>query len=368
VAQFGEYRLYGVPSAYCTPVFPLYLAGLYIVFGTGVLAQTVIAAVACIASALRCGLAPLFALDAGFGRKIAAIAGCLSVIYVSAVDTEVSGGVDGPFVALALLVLIWVVMRLWRDGSWQTRTPWRFFLFCGFCGLLSPTLLPVMGGFLIAGAIACPPKTRPRYFRQAALAVAGILLFLLPWAIRNDLELGAPVLTRSNFGIEFWVSNGPGRTFDHPKNYGTYHPSTNVFEAAKVAELGEVEYSRVKLAEGMEWVRANPRGFLRLTGQRIAAWWFPPHPPILLAPKLVLMLAAFAGLWLMFRSRPVVACLFLITWLTFPDVYYVIHWTSRYRFPMEWQIVLCASVALLAAWQAAVPSRHEAPRKVVTPA
>jgi hypothetical protein len=101
-----------------------------------------------------------------------------------------------------------------------------------------------------------------------------------------------------------------------------------------VYQLGEVAYSRQKFAEAMAFVRTHPGNFLRLLAERIAAWWFPPHPPILLAPKLVLTLLAFAGLWRMFRRQPLIAWLFLITWLTFPDVYYLVHWSSRYRSPI----------------------------------
>ena len=362
VAAFGNYALYYSPSAYATPVYPLFIAALFKVFGAGVLSQAIGATVACAVSALRCALVPLFALDAGFSRGLAVLAGCIGVLYIGTLETEVSGKVEGPFVAIALLVLIWAAMRMWRDGSWQTRTPWWFFAFCGFSALLSPTLLPVLGGLLLAGAAACPAKARLRYLRQAALVVLGVLVFLLPWGIRNYVKLGSPVLTRSNFGIEFWVSNGgPDRTFDHPYNYASYHPSQNKAEAAMVYQLGEVAYSRQKFAEAMAFVRTHPGNFLRLLAERIAAWWFPPHPPILLAPKLVLTLLAFAGLWRMFRRQPLIAWLFLITWLTFPDVYYLVHWSSRYRSPMDWQILFSASVALFAAWQA-IHSRREAPR------
>jgi len=354
LVEFGDYNLNGVPTAHCTPVFPLYLAGLFAIFGTGLLAQIVKVVLCCAVSALRCGLVPLFALDAGLDPRIAALAGGISVLYIGALETEISGGVDGPFVALALLILVWAVLRLWRDGSWQTRTPWWFFAFCGFCALLNPNLLPVMGGFLLAGSIACPAAMRKRYLRQTALVALGILLFLLPWAIRNYSSLGAPILTRSNFGLEFWVSNGPGRTFDLSHNYGTFHPSASPTEAATLGDLGEVEYNRLRLAEATSWVQSHPAEFLRFTARRIAAWWFPPSPALLVAPFLVLTLLASTGLWLMFRRQPPVAWLFLLTWITFPDVYYMVQWSSRYRYPMEWQMLLCASVALLAAWQWAV--------------
>jgi hypothetical protein len=358
VAGHGRYDLYGVPTAYCTPVFPLYLAGLFSVLGTGSLAQFVKVTLSCVASALRCGLVPLFAIDAGLGRGVAVLAGGLSVLYGAVysgamIQAEISGGLDAPFVALALLIVVWAILRMWRGGAWQTHTPWWFFAFCGFCALLNPSLLPAMGGFLVAGAIACPAGARRRYLRQTALAALGILAFLLPWAIRNYRSVGAPIMTRSNFGIEFWVSNGGAdRTYDHPYNYETYHPTRSPFEAAKVAELGEVEYSRMRLQEGIDWVRAHPGGFLRLTAQRFAAWWFPPLPVILLPPRIVLTLLAFAGLWLMFRLQPIVAWLFLVTWITFPDVYYIVHQTIRYRYPMDWQLLLAASVALFAAYRA----------------
>jgi hypothetical protein len=252
VVEFGDYNLNGVPTAHCTPVFPLYLAGLFAIFGTGLLAQIVKIALCCAVSALRCGLVPLFALDAGLDPRIAALVGGIGVLYIGALETEISGGVDGPFVALALLILVWAILRIWRDGSWQTRTPWWFFAFCGFCALLNPNLLPVMGGFLLAGAIACPAAARKRYLRQTALVALGILVFLLPWAIRNYSSLGAPILTRSNFGLEFWLSNGPGRTFDLSHNYGTFHPSASATEAAcSTAIASPVDLSRSAFAE---WV------------------------------------------------------------------------------------------------------------------
>ena len=116
VVDFGEYKLYGVATAHCTPVFPLYLAGLFGIFGTGLLVQIVKVTLTCAVSALRCGLVPLFTIDAGLESGIAALAGSLNVLYVGALETEISGGLDGPFVAIALLILVWAVVRIWRGG------------------------------------------------------------------------------------------------------------------------------------------------------------------------------------------------------------------------------------------------------------
>src|SRR5271165_4238141 len=53
VAEYGGYDLFGGPTAYSTPVFPLYLAALYSIFGTALLAQIVIVTLTCAVSALR---------------------------------------------------------------------------------------------------------------------------------------------------------------------------------------------------------------------------------------------------------------------------------------------------------------------------
>jgi hypothetical protein len=351
VSESGQYHLHNVPTAHSSPIFPLYLAGLFSIFGTGFVGHIVKIMVSCAVSALRCGLVPLFAIDAGLGLKVAVLAGSISVLYIGAVATDISGGQDGPFVALALLMLIWAALRIWRDGSWQTRTPWLFFAFCGFSALLNPNVLPVMFGLVAAGVIACPSGSRGRYLRQTLLLALSILTFLVPWAIRNYVSLGAPILTRSNFGLEFWVSNGPGRTFDLSNNYGTFHPSQSPVEARALTDLGEVAYNRLRLAEAMDWVRTHSGEVLRLTAQRIAAWWFPPHTAIVMVPSAVLTVLAFVGLRLLFRQRSIVAWLFLATWVTFPAVYYLIQWSSRYRYPMDWQILVCASVALVAAYE-----------------
>ncbi|HYW45738.1 MAG TPA: hypothetical protein VE959_22935 [Bryobacteraceae bacterium] len=343
------------PTAHATPVYPLYLAGLYALFGTGALSAVLRVVITSAVSSLRCALLPLFALDVGLGRVAAVLAAVLGIFYIGAVTTEVQGHTDGAWLALTILVLVWWTLRIWQDGRWQQRTPWMFFVFCGFCALLNPATLPVIGAFAAAGAIACPAAFRKRYLRQAALLALTIVMCLLPWAIRNSISLGKVIWTRSNFGLEFWLSNGPGREFDLPSNIGfgehtVEHPSFNREEAGRVLAAGEVRYNQQRLEETLEWVRDNPADFAGMTLRRILAWWFPPRNPVLVAIKLVLTLLAFAGLWLLFRSQPPVAWLFLLTWVTFPDVYYVIQWSSRYRLPMDWQLVLCASVTLGAAW------------------
>ncbi|MGD0693297.1 MAG: hypothetical protein ABSB82_00420 [Terriglobia bacterium] len=357
VVAYGEYgnpyTLHTGATAHSTPVYPLFLAGLFALFGTGVLTEIVRTTITCAISALRCALVPLFALDAGLDPRTAALAAGLSVFYIPALETEVRGTTDGAWLALVLIAVIWASLRIWRSRSWQSRTSWWFFALCGFAALLDSSILPLIGGLLMAGAIACPVGFRKRYLRQVLFLSLSIFLFLLPWAVRNHFTLNKLIWTKSNFGLEFWMSNGPERAFDLATNMGDpyLHPSHSVQEARLVQDLGEVRYNQQKMEEAMAWVRANPGEFLHLTFERIVAWWFPPGPNFAVqAAKICLSLLAFAGLAFLFRTQPLAAWLFLLTWITYPDVYYVLQWSSRYRFPMEWQLLMCGSVPLAIAY------------------
>lgn len=334
------------PTAHSTPPFPLFLAVLLRLFGVGSAGQAMIATVTCAASALRCGLTPLFVEDAGLGRGPAIIAGVLSVLYIGALQTEVTGSVDGPFVALALLSIIWMSMRIWRSESWKKRVPLGYFVLCAFSVLLNPQVLPVIACLLAVGFYACGTAFRKRIFGLAVWLGGCVFLVLLPWGIRNWITFDSLILTRSDLGLELWLSNGPGRTYDMPTNYGNLDPLSSPIEARKVIELGEVTYNESKMEEAITWIAANPGAFARLSIRRFAAWWFPPGGIAVSTAKGVLTLLSFAGLWLTWRSQRLPAVLFLWTFLAFPVVFYFIQWSSRYRYPMDWEILVCAAVAI----------------------
>ena len=355
VVRFHEYgnpfMIRTGPTAHVMPIYPLFLSAIYFIFGTGAPAEAVKITLACAAAALRSALLPVFCVETGLGRLTGMIAGTLGAVYVSALQTEIRGNWDHPWQALMLLLLTWTTIRIWQTQSWVVRIPWSYCAAWAFASLLQPAFLVVLMAFLGTGFIVVSGDSRKRYVTGAILLLALIVVFLAPWAIRNDLRLGKMIWTRDNFGLEFWVSNGPRRAVDMTTNlgYSVPHPSTSLQEAERVRQLGEVGYNRIKLDEAESWVRANPSEFARLTGRRFLAWWFPPNRSLALRILAAgFSLLAFAGVALLFRTERLAACLFLLTWITFPCVYYVIQWSSKYRYPMEWELLVCVAVALSA--------------------
>ena len=337
------------PTAHETPIYPVFLYLIYLLFGVGPTAEVVKIVLSCLAVAVRCALIPRFCLAAGLSRTVAIAAGIISACYFSARHTELEGNWATPWQALALLFLIWMTLRIWKEQSCLTRTPWLYMISWGVAILLQPALIPVLTALLICGLIASSRSTRPRYLRLSVLTVLVVTAILTPWAVRNRMQLGKLIWTRSNFGLEFWLSNGPGRTFDAQTNldYNVPHPDLNLREAQLVRSLGEVSYNQMKLAEAEAWVRGHPGEFTRMTGIRFLAWWFQPNRnPFKRVIAIGFSVAALAGFCLLFRIQRLTATLFGIVWLSFPPVYYVLQWISRYRYPMDWQLIVCVAVTV----------------------
>jgi hypothetical protein len=63
-------------------------------------------------------------------------------------------------------------------------------------------------------------------------------------------------------------------------------------------------------------------------------------------------LAAWAGWAVLWRRRNAGYLLVGVIWLTYPLTYYLIQWSSRYRLPIDWSLILCAGVAMHTACKA----------------
>jgi hypothetical protein len=116
----------------------------------------------------------------------------------------------------------------------------------GLCALLFAIRHLSLGQTLFAGSIA-------------AVALAGAVI---PWAIRNQTQLGEPVLLRSNLGLELAVAQHPAAwsgadrgTVFHDRLY-TIHPSLSRAAFARMQAMGgELAYARALKGEALAWMR-----------------------------------------------------------------------------------------------------------------
>lgn len=338
------------PTAHVAPLYPMLMGAVYRAFGDGETGETIKQILASCVSSARAPLLVLLALAFGLGEGVALTAGLVSAVYIGAFETELKGNWEGPFAANVLLLLVlWGYRVAWR------RMPAPLEGLCygvawGVALLIAPSLLPVAIGLAL---LVCASRGRkaPRMVAVALLwPVVGCLLALSPWIIRNYLTLGGFVWGRDNFGLELSVSNGAGASWSNAENHDrifTMHPSRYRPAAERLLAQGELAFNADRKREAVEWIESQPREFAVLTARRAVGFWFPPGSNRAHRMALaVFTLLAFVGLILMWRLVNPAFAITAVIWAMYPLLYYVIQWSSRYRQPIDWSLILCASVAV----------------------
>ena len=340
------------PTAHVAPLYPMLMGVVYRLFGDGETGETIKQLLASCVSSARAPLVVLLALGFGLGEGVALTAGLVSAVYIGAFETELRGDWEGPLAADVLLLLV----------LWASRTAWRrvpgplgglcYGVAWGVALLISPSLLPIAIGLGLA-LLASAARERTA-LRTAAVALllpaAGCLLALSPWIVRNYLTLGGFVWGRDNFGLELSVSNGDGASWSNPGNHDrifSLHPSRYRPAAEKLRAQGELAFNADRMRDAVVWIKSHPREFAVLTGRRTAAFWFPPganraHGLVLA----IFTLLAFAGLTMLWRLSTPAFTVIAVIWAMYPLLYYLVQWSSRYRQPIDWSLILCAGVAL----------------------
>jgi 4-amino-4-deoxy-L-arabinose transferase-like glycosyltransferase len=321
------------PTAFRPPAFPLVLGSAFWVFGTSV------------------GLARLVNLVIGVGVVVLSeragtriggpTAGLLAAIFVAIYPPLVANDVTILAESLALLLVLLVVLTV-ADGRWQ--------LAGAATGLLvltrhSAQLLP----FVIAIAIVV-------WFgwRKAAGFVGIAVLVVTPWVIRNQVQLGSPVLNTANgFNLAARYSEEAHQTGDF------VDPTKDArFDDLRLAQLDEVVWDRALRTRGLDGLREHPLDVLRVMAQNNGRWLelqpsFNDVPDALDGRDLtirhvslpffyVVTVAGIAGLWRARHSR--VAMLLLVMAVYFMLVSLVSLTAPRLRAPFDLACCIGAGV------------------------
>ncbi|HSB74297.1 MAG TPA: hypothetical protein VLC12_01530 [Terriglobales bacterium] len=327
------------PTAQQPPLYPLLLAAIFRLFGAFTRTSAVVAlALNSLAAALTAVLLPSLGEVYLHHRR----SGVLAAWIFALAPYESIIGLQLWSQALAALMLVGFLSLLAAPHRPQRKRD-CFFLGCylGAVALLNPVL---------ALALACVFIARIGITRRALLGLAGFLLLLAPWTLRNFLVFGRPIPLRDNFGFEVWVGNHEGLPLRHPMAFRGAFP----MEDYRQANFDELKFLSQKAQEARRYIAARPAEFVQRCAWRVLEFWMTPAPGYWLLASLL----AWAGAIL---AWPRNTC-FLLLLLIFPLVYYVTHVWPNYRHPIEPIIILLATYAVLRALSAVVsgrmPARH----------
>jgi hypothetical protein len=340
------------PTAHVSPGYAVLLGLIFRWFGVGAGAQIVKSVVCSTIDSVIYAMLPRFASGLGLSRRAGVLAGLAGALLPLKLQTETSGDWEASLSALTMLIGLHLVSTHWRtrttsfraglfDGAW-----WGITLLVIGAALLPYLCLMGVGLVLF----------RSMFRARAGYAVAAVLTsfaLLVPWAVRNNRELGSPIFTRSNSGLELRISNNDAANANEHTNlahglYERYHPLQSRAEALEVQRLGEVEYNRRALRAALQWIRCHPGRFVALTAARVRYYWFPVEGPG--ARGLVFALASLlagVGCYRFWKRSRATAAIVLVWLAVFPIPNYLVQVNYRYRYPIDWLLLLMGAFAVI---------------------
>jgi hypothetical protein len=366
----SPFRVDTGPTAWMTPLFPLLLAGIFRIFGVYTFhawAAMVLLNISC------CTLACIpiyFAARRIGGIALAAGSAWLWAIFPNAILMPVESMWDACISALLVATILWATLALERAESKRPRNWCVYGLLWGVALMFNATLAALFP--FLAGWLAYRAQQQNRaWLRNAAAAVAIIILCCVSWTVRNYRVFHQFVPLRSVLGLQLWLGNND-QTQDIFR--GDLHPIYNTPEREKYIAQGEIAYMQQKKQEAIEYMLSHPTREAHLILYRAISIWSggTPYPledfigtPSLrfrtvLAFNLVATLGTLCGIIILFRERSPFAIPIAAFPVIYPWAYYLTLALPRYRLPVDPIVVLLLAISMQRMGQKLAPAKSPA--------
>jgi len=344
------------PTAWLAPVYPLFLAGIFKVFGIlGVASFYVAGLFNCVFSALAC--VPVFHAALRIGnRTTAALAAWLWAVFPSGILIPFEWVWDSSLSALLAAGLLWATFQV------AEISPQRNFiyygLFWGFCLMVNPALGAVLPFFLL-WIYFRTRSSKPAGIQNVLLAACLAALVCVPWTIRNAVQFHRFIPIRSDYPFELWMGNNP----IYDQHSREVNRITRYEQVHLYAQFGENAFIEEKGRAAIAFIRSHPSICTKLAGRRAVAWWLGTPTPwrdyqradsvlvrFLFCANALTLLGTLAGLLVLLHKRRSYFLLVAVFPLVFPLAYYVTQVSLRLRHPCDPILALLMAAAATAPW------------------
>ncbi|MDR5708475.1 MAG: glycosyltransferase family 39 protein [Armatimonadota bacterium] len=346
------YTLDGEPVASTPPLYIFFLAALYAVFGSPVWVRGV---------QVLLGAAGVLVLYAT-GRRIldeptALFGAVLLAVHPAAAYLAGLHLTENLFLPLLLLGILQAQCLADRPSAGGAL---GLGALVGLGALARAVFLGFVPFVLLWSALRWGVRNRLSY-RTGGLVVAGCVLAVLPWTVRNVLVLRAFVPVQSNGALVFWAANNP-----HADG-GLVWPTRRTWTGTRPPDDGQYGWRDLRVSEenalyfreALRWIREHPEDYLRLLGRKLARLYGFARAtdegelsvPLAVAVFQVLLYLAAAAGWILawVRRKPVALLGWLVVFTNLMAL--VFSGASRYALPMLPSLVLFAAFALRNAWR-----------------
>lgn len=257
-----------LPTAFRTPGYPFFLASLYTLFGHS---MAVARAGNILLGALTAVLLFPLGVDMFERRRIGWLAALFGAMYPILI--YMAGEIYSEILAifLATLAVVLYAAELRRPSRWRAAAAG---LILGMELMVRPNIVFALP-FIILWFFLC--ASRQRALKLSAWLVVMLLVFVIPWTLRNYAVFNEFVPLTTQTGVKIWQGNNAladGSGLEPTAQ--TWHdgPVPDRFFMGWQA-LGETESSRRFLNVALTWMQAHPLELVLLVPQKIIRLWSP---------------------------------------------------------------------------------------------
>ena len=336
--SLAEGRGYG-PSAFTAPLYPLFLSGIYRLFGVSYVNARIAQAFVGTASVFL-----VFLLGrAIFSEKIGLIASFISAFYPFFIFFTGLLLTETLFILL-FLSLIYLLQRM------MTTRKIHYVIGAGLIAGLCILTRPIIAYFLPFALFIILLATR---HNKRQIISYGFLIIILaaavlsPWIIRNYQRFGKFIPLTTGGGITLYDSNNPRAT-----GGSAYE---NIIWTEEMRRMNEVELDRHFRREAIRFIVNNPGRTIQLAGIKFKRFWnIVPNAPGYTSLRYRLISIFSYGPVLLFGIGGIIltakkwrkAVLLYLPIVFFVLVHLIILGSIRYRVPVMPFVIIFAAYAL----------------------
>ena len=351
--QFGS----GHSQVFRTPGYPILLAPLFLVFGDDPAVAWARLQSACLGTLAVLGV---FLLGRHlFDRQAGLVAALMATFYPGGIALSVLVLGEAPFCAL-LPFNLW----LWC-AAFDAKSTRRAGILAVATGLVTAVATLVRPSWLlfVPFAVGLGLLTSRSRLRQAGIGagvVAGLVLGMTPWWIRNWQVVGHFVPTTLQVGASLYDGQNPRATGASDMWFTDEFARKEMEDQAAGRtdpnEIFEYRLDRRKRDAALEWAGANPGRVVQLAGVKFLRIWnvWPNEPAfsswpvrlVVMAGYVPILVLAMVGVFRTFgRGWPYVLCWLPAAYFTLLHMVFV--GSIRYRGPaMLGLMILAAGVVI----------------------
>ena len=330
------------PTAFIAPGYPLFIAGIFRIFGTETLTSAIVVILLQILLNLLTIWLMMYVARMLFDQSVAIIAGLiwacsLPLIWMPTIFWDT---------CLAICLLTGLIALALRFRDQMSPGLWILLgAYCGVISLINPAMLLVLAAIVVW--LVC--QQQAHRIQGLALTAATFILVFSPWPIRNARAFHAFIPLRTTVGFELWMGNHPGATGFLDESL---FPSFNKAELNDYKTRGEISYTAHKSELAKQFIVSHPGTFARLTMLRVARYWLGTGSengsPLFAIHATLTTIFGMIGMWsLAKRRRYAIAILFAAPLLLFPLPYYITHAEFRYRLALDTLLTILAAHAMV---------------------